>query len=853
MSRTRLVTAGAALIFALFVAAAPPASAFVPAGGAWSWQDPQPAGWQFKQIAFADDLQVWALSADGVLLHSTDAGGSWGRVDAGPRDSLHGLTFPDAGHGRMLGEAGTSREHSLVYTDDGGATWGQHLLPLGARASADDADFVDADYGWVAGENNPRQAPSRGFVLRTGDAGVTWVKTRLPVGEVSSVDFVDREHGWAAGAGRVFVTADAGKTWRGVRCVTAGGSQGWCLKAVSPELAYCVALDVDGSSGALFAVSLDGRTLSKKLLHPGRGWIQRVEADQHGHVWAAMADSASGELSTWVARSHDGGASWSKVYVGGLWASDLVTNGAGTLLAGAWRSDNGGETWARTAGGPGCGLVAIDVVPGGEAWAVGSDDPAGPIAGGGDGFGAILHSPNGVRWQEQDVPQGPALNAVSFVDAQHGWAAGDEGRVLHTDDGGKIWAAQSAGASDLQDTQFRSTTLGWAVGAGAWWTEDGGATWHAAAVPDGVSLSSVWFVDSTHGWAVGADEEECAGGVMLRTTDGGRTWVRHTLSEEWWLGGAMHDVTFVDQSHGWAVGGDWWLDGYLYRTSDGGSTWERIDLPEGPSPAALCFTDATHGWAVGERLWRTSDGGATWAVEASGFAAEWGAPALCGIDALDADHAWAVGLGGVILSTVDSDDDTAAPSTVDDGDRLWHADAATVHLRVTDIGSSGVARTEYRVDGETTWRDGDEVPFNAPLDHRGDGEHWITYRSVDVAGNVEPARFCPVLIDTRGPQTWAHAARQVDRRVTVRFRYRVNDLLSPYASLRLVIYDYRTGSPDRRRVRKVIEKARVRTGRDLSLPFRLDLPAGDYWYDLYATDLAGNESPSPYHGMFKVR
>jgi len=289
------------------------------------------------------------------------------------------------------------------------------------------------------------------------------------------------------------------------------------------------------------------------------------------------------------------------------------------------------------------------------------------------------------------------------------------------------------------------------------------------------------------------------------------------------------------------------------RSSDGGSTWERIDLPEGPSPAALCFTDATHGWAVGERLWWTSDGGATWAVEASGFAAEWGAPALCGIDALDADHAWAVGLGGVILSTVDSDDDTAAPSTVDDGDRLWHADAATVHLRVTDIGSSGVARTEYRVDGETTWRDGDEVPFNAPLDHRGDGEHWITYRSVDVAGNVEPARFCPVLIDTRGPQTWAHAARQVDRRVTVRFRYRVNDLLSPYASLRLVIYDYRTGSPDRRRVRKVIEKARVRTGRDLSLPFRLDLPAGDYWYDLYATDLAGNESPSPYHGMFKVR
>ena len=225
----------------------------------------------------------------------------------------------------------------------------------------------------------------------------------------------------------------------------------------------------------------------------------------------------------------------------------------------------------------------------------------------------------------------------------------------------------------------------------------------------------------------------------------------------------------------------------------------------------------------------------------------------CGIDALDVDHAWAVGLGGVILSTMDSGEDTAAPSTVDDGDRLWHRDAATVHLRATDIGSSGVARTDYRVDGEAAWREGDEVSFNAPRDHRGDGEHWITYRSVDVAGNVEQARSCPVLIDTRGPQTWAHAARQVARRATIRFVYRVNDLLSPYASLRLVIYDYRTGSSDSRWVRKVIEKAQVRTGRDLSLRSRLDLPAGDYWYDLYATDMAGNESPYPYHGMFKVR
>jgi photosystem II stability/assembly factor-like uncharacterized protein len=855
MSSSRLIAALAALVFAVLVVATP-AAALAPAGGAWYWQDPQPAGWQFRQLTFAGDAQVWALTADDALLHSTDSGGSWSRVDAGPRDSLHSLSFPDAGRGRMLGDVISSGAHALVYSDDGGATWAERLLPLDLRSTAAGADFVDADHGWVAGADSPRKQPARGFVLRTSDGGVTWAKVLLPVGEVSLVDFVDVTHGWAAGSGRVFVTRDGGDTWRGVRCGAAGAYQGWRLQAASPELAYYVALDSDGN-GALFAVRTDGGALRTTRLSPGGGSIQQAAADRQGHVWAVLVDPTSGEPGTSVARSDDGGVSWSKVFVGGLWASDLAVNGAGTLLAadwhGEWRSDDGGATWERVTGAAGGALAAIDALADGEVWAVGSDDPAGALMGSGDGLGMILHSPDGVRWLEQGVPQGPALNAVSFVDARHGWAAGEEGRVLRTEDGGATWEAQSAGTSDLRDIQFRSETLGWAVGEGAWWTEDGGATWHAAAVPDNVTLASLCFVDSAHGWAVGVDEEECANGVMLRTADGGRTWVRQELSGGWWLGGAMHDVTFVDRSHGWAVGGDWWMDGYLYRTSDGGATWERISLPKGPSPAALCFTDATHGLGVGERLWRTADGGTTWKVEASGFAAGSAGPTLWGIDAADADRTWAVGAAGVILSTVDSADDTAAPSTVDDGDRSWHRGVVTVHLRATDIGASGVARTEYRVDGETTWREGEDVTFNAPRDHRGDGEHWITYRSVDAAGNVERARTCPVLIDTRGPQTWAHAAREVAHGATVRFAYRVNDLLSPCASLRLVIYDYRGGSSDGQRVRKLIQEAQVRTGRDQSLRFRLDVPAGDYWYDLYASDLAGNACPYPYHGMFKVR
>src|SRR5438132_386155 len=38
-----------------------------------------------------------------------------------------------------------------------------------------------------------------------------------------------------------------------------------------------------------------------------------------------------------------------------------------------------------------------------------------------------------------------ALHAIQFVDAQEGWAVGDEGVVWHTIDGGKKWERQPTG------------------------------------------------------------------------------------------------------------------------------------------------------------------------------------------------------------------------------------------------------------------------------------------------------------------------------------------------------------------------------------------------------------------------
>jgi photosystem II stability/assembly factor-like uncharacterized protein len=151
-------------------------------------------------------------------------------------------------------------------------------------------------------------------------------------------------------------------------------------------------------------------------------------------------------------------------------------------------------------------------------------------------------------------------------------------------------------------------------------------------------LVAVDFVDATHGWIAGSDEGNNVS-TILRTEDGGRTWVQ--LVEI--LGDTLYDVDFADATFGWAVG----VEGYVYATADGGRTWtgeigsawsvqrdepfEKIPSKSAPSTVleigetvvSFFFFDASHGFAAGDvptddldarrrLLVETVDGGKTW-------------------------------------------------------------------------------------------------------------------------------------------------------------------------------------------------------------------------------------------------
>jgi len=101
----------------------------------------------------------------------------------------------------------------------------------------------------------------------------------------------------------------------------------------------------------------------------------------------------------------------------------------------------------------------------------------------------------------------------------------------------------------------------------AYWTGDGGDSWHKGDTKTEELLYSVSMADNRHGWAVGQT------GTILRTTDGGQTWeLQPNIKVD--EGSHLFGVQAIDANTAWAVG-EW---GTRIRTSDGGETWNDQSL-----------------------------------------------------------------------------------------------------------------------------------------------------------------------------------------------------------------------------------------------------------------------------------
>jgi photosystem II stability/assembly factor-like uncharacterized protein len=226
-----------------------------------------------------------------------------------------------------------------------------------------------------------------------------------------------------------------------------------------------------------------------------------------------------------------------------------------------------------------------------------------------------------------------------------------------------VSATDATGVEPLRPDQIRqnlfaaclpSDRVGWVVGelGRILRTNDGGRTWMRQDAGVKKPLLAISCVDTKTAWIGGKS------GILYRTSNGGRSW--EPLDTK--TSKHIFDIDFRDPSHGVAVG-DW---GLLMYTDDGGLGWTRVRLPKdfvlsplaediGLEPDdiilyALARPDDRHGWTVGEfgTIMVTDDGGRTWQQQRSPVDTT-----LFGVHFEDPTRGWAVGTDAAILKTTD--------------------------------------------------------------------------------------------------------------------------------------------------------------------------------------------------------
>ncbi len=224
------------------------------------------------------------------------------------------------------------------------------------------------------------------------------------------------------------------------------------------------------------------------------------------------------------------------------------------------RTSDGGQTWEKQL----AFVSALEKVNffdplHGVAWGHGS---------GGEPLGVFATDDGGRNWRSLGVGVPSVWWGGDFVNQRQGVVVGPQGQMARLVAGDAVpitidqHNAQSARAVKLSDDG-----TGWMVGEGGLiqHTTDGGAHWAAVEIlPEEIADDIEWRAIATVGekiWIAGSP-----GSVVLHSPDAGKSWQGFATGSTI----PLNQITFVDESHGWAVG-DF---GTILHTTDGGQSWQ---------------------------------------------------------------------------------------------------------------------------------------------------------------------------------------------------------------------------------------------------------------------------------------
>ncbi|MCX6151789.1 MAG: YCF48-related protein [Ignavibacteriales bacterium] len=224
------------------------------------------------------------------------------------------------------------------------------------------------------------------------------------------------------------------------------------------------------------------------------------------------------------------------------------------------------------------------------------------------------------KWQTQNpLPTESYLLTVESVTDNKIFAGGLGGTLLNTNDAGKTWTVKKfKDLVDIRGISFKDSLNGWLNDSEhIYHTIDGGESWNEVYVE--VDLSTYYFMkiisfDNTIYLFLKPQtavlwELIDAKSLVLKSTDGGKTWVQ--IKQE--IKGKMLCAFFLNESYGFLYSEETVSINEsftsFYKTTDGGVTWAKSRFPKTNWTLNMCFVNQNTGF-IGK--FKTTDGGKTW-------------------------------------------------------------------------------------------------------------------------------------------------------------------------------------------------------------------------------------------------
>ncbi len=188
-------------------------------------------------------------------------------------------------------------------------------------------------------------------------------------------------------------------------------------------------------------------------------------------------------------------------------------------------------------------------------------------------------------------------------------------------------------APALTQVEMLDEQNGWAQAEGlVLRTEDGGETWldiTPQGMPNDPAYAKSYFLNKKTAWILLEDMDKPSYGTIYRTTDGGATWLWKNTPF------GRSEIGFWDAEHGYALTDLGSAAGSMgvaiWQTENGGKDFDRVflhepglddSLPFSGIKNGITFIDTQKGWVAGSvpedgRIWlyRTVDGGFSWEAQ----------------------------------------------------------------------------------------------------------------------------------------------------------------------------------------------------------------------------------------------